>query len=95
MLSLQSSRLLPKVVHAAMGTLVWRRELGRLFDRILTIDVVAHMRRGIAVDVVGVILRAVPREDLEEGTQRGDISPRHVGEDDASWHLIANEVVTP
>jgi hypothetical protein len=51
----------------AMGTLVRWCEVRHLLDSILDVDVVAHARRGIAVDVIRVILRAVPREDLEEG----------------------------
>jgi hypothetical protein len=61
--------LLLKVVRAATGTQVWWHELGHLIDGNLTVDVVAHVRRGIVVDVVGVISQAIPREGLEEGEQ--------------------------
>ena len=56
LLSSQVIRLLLKVVRMAMGTLVWWCDFEHLLNRILTVDVVAHVRWGIAVDVVGVIL---------------------------------------
>jgi hypothetical protein len=49
--------------------------------------------RGVIVDVVGVVLRFVPQEDLKEGTERGDISPCCAREDDALRRLTTNEVL--
>jgi len=48
--------LLPKVVRVAVATLVQRRELRRLIGGNLAVDVVAHAWRGIAIDVIEVIL---------------------------------------
>ena len=58
--SLQAIRLLLKVVHAATGAQVWCRDLGHLIGGNLTIDGVAHVRQGVAVNVIGVILWAIP-----------------------------------
>ena len=49
------------------GTLVLRCDLRSVIDGVLTVGVEAHTGWGIVVDVIGVILRPVPREDLEEG----------------------------
>jgi hypothetical protein len=76
-----------------MGTQVRWHELGHLIGGNLTIDVVAHVRWGIAVDVIGVVSRAVPREGLEEGDQRGDVSPRGAEEDGASWRFADDEAL--
>jgi hypothetical protein len=54
--SVQAVRLLLKVGYATMGTLVWWCEPGCLLRLNLAIDVVAHARRIIVVNVVGVIL---------------------------------------
>jgi hypothetical protein len=61
--------LLLKLGHMAAGTLVWRREPKRLLRQNLTVDVVADVWRGVVVNVIRVVLRVVPREDLEEGAQ--------------------------
>jgi hypothetical protein len=53
--SAQVVRLLLKVGRAAAGTLVRRREPGRLLRLNLTVDVVANAQRGVVVDVIGVI----------------------------------------
>jgi hypothetical protein len=45
---------------AAMETLVQRHEPGHLLGIVLAIVVVAHVRRGVVLDVVGVILQVVP-----------------------------------
>jgi hypothetical protein len=45
----------------------------------------------VVVDVIGVILRVVPRKDLKEGAQQWDIGPRCAG-DGASRHLTTDEV---
>ena len=82
-----------KVRRVVAGTLVRRSELGGIDDRVVAIDVEAHEGRRVVVDVIGVVLRAIPREDLEEGVHRGDISPRCAGEDGALWHLAADEVL--
>ena len=52
----QAICLLLKVVRMATGTQVRWHDLRRLIGRNLTIDVVAHVGRGVAVDVVRVIL---------------------------------------
>jgi hypothetical protein len=91
--SAQAVRLLLKVGCAAVGTLVWWCEPGLLLRLNLVVDVVAHARRIVVVDVVGVILRAVPRENLEEGAERGDVGPRRAGEDGAPWCLAIDEVL--
>jgi hypothetical protein len=52
----QVVRLLLKVGHAAMRTLVWQREPGRLLRLNLAVDVVAHARGVVVVDVVKVVL---------------------------------------
>jgi hypothetical protein len=54
--SAQAVCLLRKVGHAAVGTLVRWHELGCLLRPNFTIDVVAHARRVIVVNVIGVIL---------------------------------------
>jgi hypothetical protein len=77
----------------AAGTLVWQCELRGVVNRVLTVDVEAHARWGIVVDVIGVILWVIPREDLEEGTQRGEVDTRRAREDGTSWHLTADEVL--
>ena len=77
-------RLLLKVGCMATGTLVWRCEPRCLLDRILAIDVVAHAWWGVAIDVIGVVPLVVPREDLEESAQRGDVRPRNTGKDGTS-----------
>ena len=76
-----------------MGPLVWQCEPGCLLSKNLIVDVVAHAWWGVAVDVIGVILRVVPREDLEEGAQHGDVPPYGAREDDASWHVVAHVVL--
>jgi hypothetical protein len=65
----QVLRHLLKVGHAATGTLVWWRELGHLLKLNLTVHVVAHVWRVIVVDVVRVILQAIPQENLKEGAE--------------------------
>ena len=67
--SSQAIFFLLKLVCAAVGTQVRWHELRRLIGGNLTIDVVAHARQGIAVDIVrvGVVLQAISQEDLEEG----------------------------
>jgi hypothetical protein len=54
---------------------------------------VAHARQGVVVDIVRVILWAVPRKDLEEGREQGDVNPRYAEEDDASRCLATDEVL--
>ena len=87
------SCLIPKVVHAATETLVWWHELRCLISENLTINVVAHSWRGVAVNFIRVVLWAIPREDLEEGAELGDISPCCAGEDDAPRCLTIDEVL--
>jgi hypothetical protein len=53
MLHLHASGLISKVVCTATGTLVRRRELRRLLSGNLTVNVVAHAWRGVAVNVIG------------------------------------------
>ena len=65
----------------------------RLLGGNLAVDVVAHARRVVVVDVVGVVLWAIPREDLEEGAQRGDISLCGARKDGTPWCLMADEVL--
>ena len=60
LLSMQVVRLLLKVGHTATGTLVQRHEPRRLLSKIVIVDVVAHVRWGIIVNVVGVILQSIP-----------------------------------
>jgi hypothetical protein len=67
-----------------MGTLVYWHEPERILRQNLTVDVVAHAWRGIVVDVIRVVLWAIPREDLEEGVERGDVSPHCTEKDGAS-----------
>jgi hypothetical protein len=93
LLSMQTNWLLLNLVHVAARTLVWHHELGSVIDKVFAIDVEAHARRGIVVEVVRIVLRAVPQEDLKESTQRGDIGPRHTGEDGAPWCLTADNVL--
>jgi hypothetical protein len=85
--------LLLKVVRAATGAQVWWHELGHLIDGHLTVDLVEHVRWGIVVDVVGVVSQVVPREGLEEGEQRGDVSPRGAREDGAPWRFTDDEAL--
>jgi hypothetical protein len=85
--------LLLKVDRIAVGTLVQWHGLRRLLRQNLVVDVVAHTWWGVAVDVIGVILWAIPGEDLEEGAQQGDVCPHGVEEDGASWRVIADEVL--
>ena len=59
-MSSQEIRLLLKVVHMVVGTQIRWCELRRLIGGNLAVDVVAHVWWGIAVDVIGVILWAVP-----------------------------------
>jgi hypothetical protein len=77
----------------ATGTQVQRYELRCLLRLNLVVDVVAHARRVIVIDVIGVILRAFPRENLEEGAERGGVDPYHAREDGAPWHLVTDEVL--
>jgi hypothetical protein len=58
--TLQAVRLLQKVGRAAAGTPVRWHEPGCLLSKTLVIDVVAHARRGIVVDVIRVVLQAIP-----------------------------------
>ena len=58
--SMQVIHHLLKVVHASMGTQVRWHEFGCLIGGKLTINVVAHVRRGMAVDAIGVILWVIP-----------------------------------
>ena len=67
--SSQAVRLLLKVGLMAMGTLVRRCELKCLLSKILAFDVVAQAQRGIVVDVIGVVIQAIPRKDLKEGEE--------------------------
>ena len=73
--SLQASRLLPKVVRTATGTLVRRHEPERLLRQNLDIDVVAHAWRGLVVDVVGVVLRSIPRRTSRKAQSEGTLVP--------------------
>jgi hypothetical protein len=77
----------------AARTLVQWCELRHLISENLAVDVVAQAWRGIAVDVVQIILCVIPREDLEEGAQRGDISPRGAGGDGAPRRLVSIKVL--
>jgi hypothetical protein len=47
----------------------------------------------VVVDAIGVILRAIPRENLEEGAEQGDVSPRCVEEDGAPQRVMTDEVL--
>jgi hypothetical protein len=38
------------------GTLVWCQELRSVIDRVLAVDVEAHARQGITVEVIRVVL---------------------------------------
>ena len=67
--SVQAVHLLLKVGHVDTRTLVLWREPEHLLSKIITINMVAHVRRGIGVDVVEVILWSIPREDVEEGIE--------------------------
>ena len=60
LLSTQMVYLLLKVGHTTVGTLVWWHEPGHLVSKIVAVDVVAHARRVVVVNVVGVILRSIP-----------------------------------
>jgi hypothetical protein len=91
--SVQVVCLLLKVGHMAVGTLVQRCEHGRLYGKIIAIDVVAHAWPSVIVDVVRVILRSVPREDLEKGAEQRDISPYCARDNDALWCLMTNEML--
>jgi hypothetical protein len=73
--SLQASRFLLKVVHVATGTLVWQREHGRLLSGIFTVDVVAHARRGVAVDVIRVVLHAILDRNSRKVHSEGTLTP--------------------
>ena len=77
----------------ATRTKVWWHELRCLIGGNLTIDVVAHAWRGVAVDVIEVILQAIPREDLKEGMQQGDVSPYGAEKNGTLWRLVADEVL--
>ena len=57
--SMQVVCLLLKVGHVATGTLVRRHEPGLLLRLSLAVNVVAHVRRGVVVNVVGVVLRSM------------------------------------
>jgi hypothetical protein len=62
--SSQVVRLLLKVGHVPAGTLVRWHEPGCLLSKILAIDVVAHARQSVVVDVIRVVLWAVLRKNL-------------------------------
>lgn len=51
----------------AVGALVWQHDLRGIIGKVVAVDVEALVGQRVVVDAVGVILRAVPREDLEEG----------------------------
>jgi hypothetical protein len=53
----------------AVGTLLWQCELGSVGSGVVTINVEAHARRSVVVNVVRVVLWVVPRKDLEEDVQ--------------------------
>lgn len=57
---LQARHLLLKVVCPAARTLVLRRELGGVIGGVVAIDEEALTGRRVVVDVVGVILQAIP-----------------------------------
>jgi hypothetical protein len=64
---LQACCLLMKVLCVAVGALVRQHDLRGVVGKVVAVDVEALAGRRVVVDAVGVILRAVPREDLEEG----------------------------
>ena len=72
LLSMQAVRLLLKVGRVAVGTLVQQHEPRCLLRLSLNINVVAHARWGVVVDVIRIVLRSVPRLSLNinvEGTK--------------------------
>jgi len=75
------------------GTLVWWHEPEHLLRLDLAVDVVAHARRVTVVDVVRVVLWAVPLENLKEGVEQGDVGPLRAREDGAPRRLAADEVL--
>ena len=91
--SSQAILLLLKVGRMAAGTLVRWHEPGRLLGKNLTVNVVTHAWQGVAVDVVEVILWVVPREDLDEGAQQGDVGPGRARGDGTLRRLVTDEVL--
>jgi hypothetical protein len=89
----QAVRLLLKLGHTVARTLVWQCEPGFLLSKILTINVVRHVWWGIVINVIRVILRVVPRKDLEEGAERGDVGPHRTGEGGAPWRIVTDDVL--
>ena len=90
------NRLLPKVVRAAMGTLVWQCELRLLLDSVLTVDVVTHTRWGIAVDVVRVVLWPFPERISGKVHNEGmstPATPERRALHSASRHLTSGDLV--
>jgi hypothetical protein len=55
-----------KVLREDVRPLVWRRELRGVINESLVVSVEAPREWRVVVDVVGIVLDAVPREDLEE-----------------------------
>lgn len=75
LLGLQACRLLLDVLRVAVGTLVWRHDLGGVINVVVAVVVEAPAGWRVVVNPSGVVLWAIPREDLKESAQRGRQSP--------------------
>jgi hypothetical protein len=52
-----------------------------------------HVREGVAVDAVGVVLQVIPQEDLKEDAQQGTSVPAMPERMALLWRLMADEVL--
>lgn len=72
---LEARSLLLEVGRSTGGTHVRWHEVSSVSGGSLTTEEQALMARRVVAGVIRVVLRPVPREDLEEVRQRGDIDP--------------------
>ena len=90
---LEARILLLEVGRVAGGAQIRRCEVRSINGGSPVVDEEALAGGREVVDVVGVVLQAIPRENLKEVAQRGDIGPHRAREDDATRRLSADEVL--
>ena len=90
---LEARILLIEVGRVAGGAQIRRCEVRSINGGGPVVDEEALAGGREVVDVVGVVLQAIPRENLKEVAQRGDIGPHCAREDDATRRLSADEVL--
>ena len=93
LLGLEACILLLEVGRVAGGAQIRRCEVRSIGGGSPVVDEKALAGGREVVDVVGVVLQAIPRENLKEVVQRGEIGPRRAREDDATRRLSADEVL--